>query len=335
MIWLTWRQFRTQAFVAGIALAALSVALLATEPQLRQLYDDSGLASCHTACDKQIEIFRNLAGGTAVDHIFNLTLAAIFVLPAIAGIFWGAPLVARELESGTHRLVWNQSVTRTRWLLVKLLVGGLTTVAVTELFTVAFWWWAHPIDRTGISPLSQTVFGARGIVPMGYAAFAFVLGVAVGVFARRTLVAMAVTLVVVAFCQIAMPTWVRAHLLPAQHMTVTLDTANIRGIGMSDNGSRMFLEADVKLPGSWIVDNSVVKPDGTPFTGPADLTKCGPDASPKSCFDWIASMHLRQAITYQPANRFWPLQFIETGIFVALALGLAGLCFWWVRRRLS
>ena len=49
----------------------------------------------------------------------------LVALPALVGAFWGAPLVARELESGTYRLAWAQSVTRTRWLAVKLAVAGL------------------------------------------------------------------------------------------------------------------------------------------------------------------------------------------------------------------
>jgi len=45
--------------------------------------------------------------------------AQALATPALLGIFWGAPLIARELETGTCRLAWNQSVTRTRWLTVK------------------------------------------------------------------------------------------------------------------------------------------------------------------------------------------------------------------------
>ena len=54
----------------------------------------------------------------------RLGILLLLVVPAIIGIFWGAPLVARELETGTYRLAWTQSVTRTRWLAVKLAVVG-------------------------------------------------------------------------------------------------------------------------------------------------------------------------------------------------------------------
>jgi hypothetical protein len=38
-------------------------------------------------------------------------------------------------------------------------------------------------------------------------------------------------------------------------------------------------------------------------------------------------------IAYQPASRFWVLQWYETGIFLAAALALAGFCFWWIQSR--
>ena len=51
--------------------------------------------------------------------------------------------------------------------------------------------------------------------------------------------------------------------------------------------------------------------------------------------NWVGTLGLRQDMTYQPASHFWPLQFAETGIFVAVAVLLAGFCFWWTRRRLT
>jgi hypothetical protein len=44
---------------------------------------------------------------------------------------------------------------------------------------------------------------------------------------------------------------------------------------------------------------------------------------------------LRQDLTYHPANHFWPLQWTEAGVFAAIAVLLAGFCFWWIRRRLT
>jgi hypothetical protein len=59
---------------------------------------------------------------------------------------------------------------------------------------------------------------------------------------------------------------------------------------------------------------------------------------PQQAFqDCIAKVAVKyhEVVTYQPASRFWAFQGMETALFVVLAALLAGLCFWWVRRRLS
>src|SRR4029453_7285318 len=73
--------------------------------------------------------------------------AVVLLLPALIGLFWGAPLLARELEAGTHRLVWNQSITRTRWLAVKLAVTGLAAMTAAGLGSLVVSWWANPIEK--------------------------------------------------------------------------------------------------------------------------------------------------------------------------------------------
>ena len=70
----------------------------------------------------------------------------MYLAPALIGLFWGAPLIARELETGTYRLAWNQSVTRSRWTLAKLGIGGLASVAVAGLLSLMITWWASPIN---------------------------------------------------------------------------------------------------------------------------------------------------------------------------------------------
>ena len=61
----------------------------------------------------------------------------VVVVPALIRLFWGAPLVSRELETGAFRLAWTQSVTRTRWLAVKLAAAGLAAMAVAGLVVAA------------------------------------------------------------------------------------------------------------------------------------------------------------------------------------------------------
>ena len=49
----------------------------------------------------------------------------------------------------------------------------------------------------------------------------------------------------------------------------------------------------------------------------------------------MASHGIRIAVTYQPTSRYWAIQWTETGIYLALALALAGFCFWLLGRRPS
>ncbi len=265
----------------------------------------------------------------------------MYLTPALLGLFWGAPLIARELETGTYRLAWNQSVTRSRWTLAKLGIGGLASVAVAGLLSLMITWWASPINaalteggsgssRAQFSRIEPLMFAARGVAPLGYAAFAFTLGVTLGVLLRRTIPAMALTLALFAAVQFLMPTLVRPHLLPAEHATAPFSPGR-SGELMISNGGQMTVFVPATVPGAWVISNVTVDPAGNVFTGPATSACLGAANSP--CINWLASKHLRQLVTYQPASRFWPLQLIETAIYLVLAGGLGLLCAWQVRRK--
>jgi hypothetical protein len=334
MTWLTWRQFRTQTWVALGALAVIGVTILVGAAMVADLYSSSGATTCHSACQNAINTFLAEVTQGFTGAVYNVGILAVYALPALIGAFWGAPLVARELEAGTHRLAWNQSVTRTRWLVTKLaIVGGASMVAV-GLLSLGVTWYSHRIDQGTSEQIQPMMFGARGVVPVAYAAFAFALGVAAGVLIRRTIPAMAVTLVVYIAAVGAMPAWIRQHLLPPTHIDVPLLTDNIRGLGMSENGQNMMVFADTDVKG-WVVSNQIVTPTGAVFTGPADPQYCGRDTGPRTCLQWLGTHNLRQSIDYHPGTQFWALQWIEAGIFLALAAALIVFCLQWTKRRLA
>ncbi|MGZ4381133.1 MAG: hypothetical protein ACXVZ2_05465 [Gaiellaceae bacterium] len=191
MIRFTWHQFRAQAAVAFAALAALAILLAITRSRLDHLYATSGIATCKppSNCDALKSAF------LSHDKLLQSLLGPLLlVVPALLGIFWGAPLVASELETGTYRLAWTQSVTRARWFTAKLTLVGLASIVVAGLCSLMIMWWAAPVDHVKGSRFAATTFAARDIVPLGYAAFAFTLGATTGVLLRRTIPAMAVTL---------------------------------------------------------------------------------------------------------------------------------------------
>jgi ABC-2 family transporter protein len=341
MIWMTWRQFRAQAIVAGAVLAVIAVVLLVSGPGLASAYSNAGLNSCHAGCPADASHFLNTLQGGGYQIVFYGGIGILYLAPALIGLFWGAPLIARELETGTYRLVWNQSVTRNRWVAAKLGVVGLAAVFTAGLITLVVSWWASPIDDALSfgssngpisSRLSPLVFGANGIAPLGYAAFAFALGVTLGVLFRRTLPAMALTLAIFAAVQVLVPNFVRPNLIAPVKATAPLNVSTA-AIEVTSQGATasMNVVGGFSSPGSWILSDQSILPSGQVFTGPATQACLGPNSN--ACNSWLASKHLRQLVAYQPASRFWPLQWIETGIYLVLAVGLGLLCAWQVRRK--
>jgi hypothetical protein len=339
MIWLTWRQFRAQAWLTAAGLAVAAVALVATGLHLSGLYAVSGVPACqaHLDCGSLAASFVNQTKGTPLYSIlFYGGIVISYVVPALIGIFWGAPLVTHELETGTFRLAWNQSVTRARWLAVKLALIGWTAIVTCGLLSLMITWWASPIDQSlglggSLNRLTPLVFGARGIVPVGYAAFAFAVGVTAGVVIGRTLPAMAATLAVFTGALVAMSLWIAPHLIPPLSATSAFNPLGNYGMLLEQNGY-MRLMPGANRPGAWVLSSQVVTASGHVFTGPAPQA-CR-SGTAQACDAGLGRLHLRQLVTYQPASRFWAFQCYETAIFLALALALACVCLWWVRRRL-
>jgi hypothetical protein len=346
MIWLTWRQFRAQAWVALAALAAIAITFAVTGPHLAHLYGTSGIATCqgNGDCASVASNFLDLVKGDIPYEIgYFLSLGLMYLAPALIGVFWGAPLVTRELEARTYRLVWNQSVTRTWWLAVKLGVIGLASMATAGLLSLMVTLWGAPITRAAAlaatrngaaypNRLTPLLFGATGIAPAGYAAFAFALGVTAGVLIRRTIPAMALTLAVFAAVQVVMPIVVRPHLITPVRVSSAFNSANIEQLWTGPSGMKVV--EPVNIPGAWIIANQTLTPAGQQFTGPATAA-CVRNSASRACQASIGGLHLRQVVIYEPGSRYWALQWYETAVFLAAALALAVVCFAWVRRRVA
>lgn len=331
MIWFTWRQFRTQTWITVGGLAVVAVLLVITARSIADAYDAANVAGCDNNCTNAIETFlRDARNGTS-GTVYDLATYSMYLVPALIGIFWGAPLIARELETGTHRLAWNQSVTRTRWLVTKLAIIGGASVATVALLSWAITSWAHRIDDATGDRIKPLLYGARGVVPISYTLFAFILGVTMGMLIRRTVPAMAATLAIYIGAVGAMPLWIREHLTSVVHATPAFDLARLAGIGLRQDGR---LDVLAEAPSNaWVLSNHVVTSTGGMIT--ANPQYCSPSASPAACEQWLGTLGLRQDLTYHPESHFWSLQWAEAGIFLGIAALLAGFCFWWIRRRVS
>jgi hypothetical protein len=353
--WLAWRQFRAQVLVGLAVLAALAVFVFITGPHIAHFYN-STLVTCtkHNVCNGASNTFARLT--RLIPLLNDLALLG----PALVGIFWGAPLVAREIETGSLRLAFTQSVTRTRWIITKLAIVGLASVVIAAIMSLLITWWASPWDAFNDLPFGT--FDNRDIVPVAYALFAFALGVLIGVLVRRTVAAMGLTLVVYIAATSAFGQWVRPHLLTALRTTT-------RYIIPVSNGPASIRPSQVKgLQGAWTIWSETIiktgrvvgqrggiyninfRPAGNGRTYFVGVGMCpnkipaahrtGTNGPPSAAVQHavqtcINSFHLRQVFEYQPASRYWTFQWMESGIFVALALGIAAFTIWWVRRRVA
>jgi hypothetical protein len=345
-------------------LVVLAIVLVATGVHLAQV-NDAFVTTCKAAgnCDSAPNPALNL------DKPLQSALPFIATIgPALVGLFFGAPLIARELETGTFRLAWTQSVTRRRWLAVKLGPIGLASMAFGGLLTWIVDWWASPLDAADKSRFDPANFGFHGVAPIGYAAFAFALGATAGVLFRRTVPAMAVTLVGFVAARLAVTYWVRPHLASPVRESLPLTAGSGPGFNLSMPGGTVSLDPPyVNVPNGWVYSTAVVNKAGEvptsqyllhvcpaigqlPGGGPgggggakgvaavgrtvagAQHVRPAPGAGVSACISKLADT-LHTVVAYQPGSRFWPFQWGEMAIFLGAALALCGLAYWWLRRQ--
>jgi ABC-2 family transporter protein len=321
MIRLTSRLARPNLIASAALLVAVAVYAVLTRQAMSTYIDQSGLGACLASggsCDDLVHAF-----GSKFDNIIN-SHWWISLVPMLAGVFWGAPLMAREIEEGTHRLAWTQTVTRTRWLATKLAIYLSAALVMAGALTALMSWWFKPIEQIRergqlvFARLSPDVFDFSGIVPLAYTLFAFAVGLAAGTFFKRSTVAIGVTIVAYISLKVFIQS-VRGHFLTPLTQTYPFRTISPRA------GA-----------GDWIMLHQIIDKAGNAFDSigvPDACRTSGVDlASLDAC---VAAQGYRFLDTYQPASRFWPLQFIESGIYVGASAILLAVAAWWIIRRVA
>lgn len=327
MIWLTWRQHRKQAFFTLLGFAALAALMVPIGLSMRHSFADLGLADCarqlagtnvadatRETCEAGFRRFTNRYGS------LNLVAVLLLTLPVLVGLFWGAPLVAREVEQGTHRFVWTQGVGRARWALVKFGLVGAATVLAAVCYGLGMSWWVGPLTQAASEGrLGLIVFDLQGVAPIGYTLFAVALGIFAGTVWKRMLPAMGITLAGFIGVRAAVAILARPHYQPARTQTFPIEGTGTPEISRGD----------------WILAQGVRNPDGTMIAADTRI-QCPPGGKGPDGRACGAELGIEPGAynwqLYQPADRFWLFQGIETGIFVALALLLLYLAVRRVRR---
>jgi hypothetical protein len=322
MTWLVWRQHRNQAYFAAAVLAAFAVLLLVSGRQLASQYQSARAlcAAAHTCAN----LANTLTLGSPV--MFALVSLAIVVVPCLLGVFWGGPLVARELETGTSQFTWTQSITRRRWLAVKIGWALLGAAAWAGAVSALVTWWSSPVNALKQQNFQPGQFDIQGIVPVGYALFAVALGITAGALLRRTLPALAITIGVFAVLRLVIGQDLRSHFLTAITRTFSFGHLPAMPTGSYWIVAQGLIGPGGKIPTSHSPGGGVaLNIGGVPINVSNMPSACRTLVfqAPLKVFPCLTSRGYRGIfLSYQPASRYWAFQGIETGIFVALAAAL-------------
>jgi ABC-2 family transporter protein len=315
MAWVTWRQHR--AALAGVAafLGALAVYLWLTGLQMHH----AEAAYCHPAGSLGCAInFTGRYGETAI-----LVSIALQAVPALIGAFIGAPVLARELETGTFRFAWTQGIGRLRWTVGKLVPLAVAVTAVAGAFTVLFAWYNQPWAAAGyVIPFTARVFDLLGVAFAAWTLAAFAIGALAGMLIRRAVPAIAATLAVYAGLAFATGLWLREHYITP---LVTHGT-NLPGSAWIIN--------HWYTKGGRLVSQSAISQELRGYHH-ASRTEVGPNTF-QTVLDpvrYLTQHGYTNWTSYQPASRFWPFQWIEGGWLLALSVLLMAATIWLVRRR--
>ena len=326
LVWVTWRQHRTA--LAGVAavLGGGAVYLLVMGLSIHHAY--ATVAACHPASS---DYCGNLVGHFNSTYWMGAQITSVLLqlVPVLIGAFVGAPVLARELESGTFRFMWTQGVGRARWAVAKLTLLAMSVTAAAGAFSMLYAWYIRPFLAASVSQqssLAGEIFDLKGIAFAAWTLAAFAIGVLAGVLIRRVVPAMAATLAV--YAGLAFPTalWLRKHYLAP---LVTNNPAGPPGNGAADLPvSQWYTGANGKPVSQSVIDHLLQG------FNPA-VTKTGPNSFQTSLDpqQYLAQHGYTQWMSYQPASRFWPFQWIESGWLVALSLILIAATIWLVRRR--
>jgi ABC-2 family transporter protein len=325
LAWVTWRQHRPALTGAAVFLGLVSLYLLIMGLQINRAY--AKVAACHPAssgtCQQLAHSFTQQywgGGGTgALAAGGAQTVSSLMlVVPVLLGVFLGAPVLARELETGTFRFAWTQGCGRVRWAVSRLVLLAAVITAVTWAFTELFSWYYHPFLVDGqVSRLLPLAFGLLGIAFAAWTLAAFAIAVFYGALFRRTLPAMAATLATWTFLAIGTAVGLR------QHYQAPLKTTAIN-----------------PPAGAWVLSNYVTAPNGQVLSQRAlnQLFQQAPASvqnspNPNALQNWLTQQHYTQWTSYEPASRFWHFQLIEGGWLLALSVVLLAAAIWLVRRR--
>jgi ABC-type transport system involved in multi-copper enzyme maturation permease subunit len=327
MAGVTWRQHRFALIGVTGLLGALAIWLWLTGSSLHHAY--AAAVACHPAsspaCQNAADTFNGMSGFLANGTILQ-------AVPVLIGAFVGAPLLARELETGTFRYAWTQGFGRRRWALAKLVPLAVVLTVATWAFSLLLSWYYQPYYATGnqalglseMSPFNSGVFDLHGVGFAAWTLAAFAIGALAGMLIRRVVPAIAATLAVYAGLAFAVGGILREHYLTPL-VTTTLNVP----------GSAWILSQWWTMGGTTLSQSAMYQPINATWQRLAPVVNTRPQKAQAylTVLRYLTHHGYTYWTRYQPGSRFWPLQWIESGWLLALSVLLIATTIWLVRRR--
>ncbi|MGR4884970.1 transporter [Streptomyces sp. LARHCF249] len=312
VLWLAWRQQRLM-IVTGVVLLAATAAWVAyMRSELMTLIDDYGFVPCkgwNGGCES-VGSFLVLDAGTGPIRALGTVGLA---LPALIGVFWGAPLLGRELESGTFKLALTQGVSGHRWFAARFALAALFAVLASGVVAALVAWWWAPVSNTlnGLYWYDAYIYNATGPASVACALFGLATGTAVGLLVRRTLPAMAVTLAAIGTASVLTRLLRTAWIDPETRITPGMTPKKPVGSAWS-TGEFGYLTPDGR---EHDINTPVCQTSGE------ELRQCMAEHG------FVARYH-----KVYPSSDFWTFQWIETALYLGLAAVLVALVLYVLRR---
>ena len=324
MVWVAWRQHRLLLAGVAVTFGAVALYLFAMGLQIHDAY--ATVAACRPATSSACRQVGDNFFGTYQPSV-SITEGILQLLPALIGAFAGAPILAREFESGTFRFAWTQGFGRTRWVIGKLAPLAIILAGASVLIGLLFSWYYQPLISAGDTngALFPTVFDLSGVALAGWTLAAFAIGALAGTLIRRVVPAMFATLAVWSGLAILMGTYLRAHYLPPL-ITTSLNEPHPAWVL-----SQLWTFSG--KPASLDKINQALAPidaraDSFQIFSPGPKTPANVDP-----FKYLTQHGYTLLTTYQPDSRFWTFQWIEGSWLLGLSLALLAATVWLVRRR--
>lgn len=324
LVWVVWRRYRfTLAVTAGI-LAVLAADLVITGMRARSAY--AAITACTPTNSAQCRFgFDNFHGTYAQVGLVGVILV---FLPGLVGAFAGAPILARELETGTFRYTWTQGVGRIRWAIAVLLPGAVGVAAIIGAFGVLVSWQQQPLLDSGMAQrMHSTNFSVTGIACAGWGLLGFGLGVLAGLLWRRVLPAL-----VTAFAAWFGAAFLAADVLRPSYLTA-LTTTSLSLSGNDLPVSQWWTKGGVTVTDAQI--NTALQVVGVQMDNSGGNVQAAPSSGGTSIdpVQYLLQHGYLQVTSYQPDSRFWTFQWIEFGWLTALTLLALGATMWLLRSR--